>query len=360
MRQELGVLMQSDGEPEGGTWNYDSENRKTVRDWKKDGAPSPPRPLTSHRSQDPLVLEAIAEVNQWFPNDPGQAEDFWLPHTRELALKLLEEFVSKRLALFGDYQDLMLLDSPLMFHSIVGAQLNLGLLLPMECIDAAIRAYRDGRAPIAAVEGFVRQIIGWREFVNGVYWLKMPDYLASNSLEATRPLPEFFYSGNTSMNCIHSVIDEVRSTAYNHHIQRLMILGNFLLLAGINPQQSHDWFLEMYIDAHEWVMAANVLGMALHADGGFMATKPYAASAAYISKMSNYCGSCAYDPAKKSGPGACPFNLLYWDFYDRHATRFASNPRTSMMVNSCKKRPEPEREKIKNEARQFLDGLVSE
>jgi deoxyribodipyrimidine photolyase-related protein len=195
--------------------------------------------------------------------------------------------------------------------------------------------------------------------VNGVYWLKMPDYLASNSLQATRPLPDFFYSGDTSMNCLRSVIGEVRGTAYNHHIQRLMILGNFLLLAGIDPQQSHDWFLEMYIDAHEWVMAANVLGMALHADGGFMATKPYAASAAYISKMSNYCSGCAYDPAKKSGPGACPFNLLYWDFYDRHAERFASNPRTSMMVNSWRKRPESEREKIKNEARQFLEKLTN-
>ena len=358
MRQNLGILMLSDGEPEGGAWNYDSENRKTVRDWKKDGAPKPPRPLTSQRPQDPIVLEAIAEVNRWFPNDPGRAEDFWLPHTREGALELLEEFVEKRLALFGNYQDLMLLDSPTMFHSIIAAPLNLGLLLPMECVDAAIRAYRDGHAPIAAVEGFVRQIIGWREFVNGVYWLKMPDYLASNSLQATRPLPDFFYSGDTSMNCLRSVIGEVRGTAYNHHIQRLMILGNFLLLAGIDPQQSHDWFLEMYIDAHEWVMAANVLGMALHADGGFMATKPYAASAAYISKMSNYCTGCTYDPAKKSGSGACPFNLLYWDFYDRHADRFASNPRTSMMVNSWKKRPEPEREKIKTEARQFLEKLT--
>jgi len=224
-------------------------------------------------------------------------------------------------------------------------------------VDAAERAYKSGLAPLAAVEGFVRQIIGWREFVNGVYWLKMPDYLKSNGLGATRKLPAFFYSGEADMNCLRCVIREVKDTAYNHHIQRLMILGNFLLLAGINPQEAHDWFLEIYIDAHEWVMAANVLGMALHADGGFMATKPYAGSAAYISKMSNYCSGCHFDPNKKSGPGACPFNLLYWDFYDRHADRFASNPRTIMMVSAWRKRPEAERETIRREAAKFLEGF---
>jgi deoxyribodipyrimidine photolyase-related protein len=251
----------------------------------------------------------------------------------------------------------MLQDSPTMFHSLVAAPINLGLLSPMECVEAALEAYRQGQAPLAAVEGFVRQIIGWREFVNGIYWLKMPDYLSGNSLQATIPLPKFFYSGETEMNCMKCAINEVRDTAYNHHIQRLMILGNFCLIAGINPQEAHNWFLEMYIDAHEWVMAANVLGMALHADGGFMSTKPYAASAAYISKMSNYCSSCQFDPKKKNGPGACPFNLLYWDFYDRHADRFASNPRTSMMVNTWKKRPEREKQVIRQEAELFLASI---
>jgi deoxyribodipyrimidine photolyase-related protein len=357
MRQSLGVLMRSDGEPEGGVWNYDAENRKTVRDWKKDVAPRPSRPPTSQRPRCPIVEEAIADVTRWFPDSPGQAEGFWLPYTREGALEVLECFVNERLPLFGDYQDLMLEDSPTMFHSLIAGPLNLGLLLPMECVDAAVQAYKDGRAPLAAVEGFVRQIIGWREFVNGVYWVKMPAYLASNALNATRPLPKFFYTTETNLNCLHCTIGEARDTAYNHHIQRLMILGNFCLLAGINPQEAHDWFLEMYIDAHEWVMAANVLGMALHADGGFMATKPYAGAAAYISKMSNYCAGCAYDPAKKTGPGACPFNLLYWDFYDRHADRFASNPRTSMMVRSWQKRPPAEQKTITAEAKQFLDGL---
>jgi len=356
-RQKLGTLMRDDGEPEGNAWNYDAENRKTVRDWKKDGAPKPPAPATKQRHRSAIETEVAAEVTQWFPDDIGRAEDCWLPTTREAALQALQQFIETRLPLFGDYQDLMLQDSPTMFHSLIAGPLNLGLLLPMECVTAAEKAYKSGHAPLAAVEGFIRQIIGWREFVNGVYWLKMPDYIRSNGLGAHRALPSFFYTGDTKMNCLRCVIHEVRDTAYNHHIQRLMILGNFLLLAGISPQEAHDWFLEMYIDAHEWVMAANVLGMALHADGGFMATKPYAGSAAYISKMGNYCSGCAYDPNKKSGAGACPFNLLYWDFYDRHADRFASNPRTSMMVSSWRKRPESERETIRQEAAAFLSGL---
>jgi len=277
--------------------------------------------------------------------------------TRAEALESLASFIRERLPRFGDFQDLMLQDAPTMFHSLISGPLNLGLLNPMECIEAAEKAYRDGTAPLAAVEGFIRQILGWREFVNGVYWLKMPDYLSSNALHANRPLPDFFYTAKTDMQCLSLTISEAIDTSYNHHIQRLMILGNFLLLAGIDPRQSHDWFLEMYIDAHEWVMAANVLGMALHADGGFMATKPYAASAAYISKMSNYCSGCQFDPKKKTGPGACPYNLLYWDFYDRHGKRFASNPRTSMMVSSWNKRPESEKNLIRSEAAAFLESL---
>jgi deoxyribodipyrimidine photolyase-related protein len=356
-RQKLSILIDNDGNPEGGAWNFDTANRKTLTDWKKEGAPKPPTPLTRNRSRDKITTEVITSVEKYFPDDIGRAEDCWLPVTRRGALEMLANFIRARLPRFGDFQDLMLQDSPTMFHSLVAAPINLGLLSPMECVEAALEAYRQGQAPLAAVEGFVRQIIGWREFVNGIYWLKMPDYLSGNSLQATIPLPKFFYSGETEMNCMKCAINEVRDTAYNHHIQRLMILGNFCLIAGINPQEAHNWFLEMYIDAHEWVMAANVLGMALHADGGFMSTKPYAASAAYISKMSNYCSSCQFDPKKKNGPGACPFNLLYWDFYDRHADRFASNPRTSMMVNTWKKRPEREKQVIRQEAELFLASI---
>jgi len=207
------------------------------------------------------------------------------------------------------------------------------------------------------VEGFIRQIIGWREFVNGVYWLKMPEYAGVNALGAERPLPPFFYDGKTEMNCLRQTLGEVLKGGFNHHIQRLMILGNFLLLAGVNPQEALRWFNEMYVDAHDWVMAANLLGMALHADGGFMATKPYAAGGSYIHKMSNYCGGCSYSPEIKSGPGACPFNLLYWNFYETHRERFANNPRTAMMVRSWMKRPESERSIIITQAKAFLESL---
>jgi deoxyribodipyrimidine photolyase-related protein len=234
---------------------------------------------------------------------------------------------------------------------------NLGLLLPMECVAAAVAAYRAGEAPLAAVEGFVRQIVGWREFINGVYWLRMPDYVELNALGAERELPEFFYTGETDLNCLRETITQVVETGYNHHIQRLMILGNFLLLAGVRPREALRWFTEMYVDAHEWVMAANVIGMALHADGGFMASKPYAGAGSYISKMSNYCAGCRFDPKKKDGEGACPFNLLYWNFYDEHQERFVKNPRTAMMVRGWQKRPEATRAKIVREARAFLEAM---
>lgn len=357
VRTRLGILVEADGTPTGGAWNFDAANRRTVSDWKRDGAPRPPRPPVTPANPDPHVAQVSREVEEAFPDGTGPTGNCWLPVTREGALEGLETFVRERLVRFGDYQDLMLQDSPTMFHSLISGPLNIGLLTPLECVRAAESAYRAGLAPLAATEGFIRQIIGWREFVNGVYWLKMPDYLQVNALEARRPLPAFFRSGNTRMNCLSTVLREAIDSAYNHHIQRLMILGNFCLIAGIDPQQAHDWFLDMYVDAHEWVMAANVLGMALHADGGFMATKPYASSASYISKMSNYCTGCSYDPAKKSGPAACPFNLLYWDFYDRHTQRLGRNPRTAMMVKAWLKRPEGEREAILGEAAGFLRQL---
>lgn len=356
-RQRLDILMDQEGNPEGGAWNFDASNRKGVADWKKDGAPRPPLPAGPGHDGDPVVRAVKRDVARSFPHGAGTVDTFAMPVTRDAALAGFKDFIDRRLPFFGDYQDLMLEDSPTMFHSLVSGPMNLGLLEPMECVRAAEAAWRAGRAPIAAVEGFIRQIIGWREFVNGVYWLKMPGYLDVNALGADRPLPRFFRDGDTTMHCLGCTLRQARDTAYNHHIQRLMILGNFCLLAGINPQQAHDWFLETYIDAHEWVMAANVLGMALHADGGFMATKPYAGSAAYISRMSNHCAGCIHDPKKKHGPGACPFNLLYWDFYDRHGTRFAANPRTSMMVKSWEKRNPAEKAAILGEARTFLDSI---
>ncbi len=355
MRRRLGILMDGSGEPQGGTWNLDTENRKTFADWKRAGQPTPQK--TSPLVHDRVTKQVIEDVEKWFPKAPGKAANLWLPVTRTQALASLAHFVQHRLGKFGDFEDIMVANQSQLFHSVLSAPINLGLLSPLECVEAAVKAWKDGQAPLNSVEGFVRQIIGWREFVNGVYWLKMPEYAHSNGLEATRALPGFFYSGQTDMNCLRSVLQETRDTAYNHHIQRLMILGNFLLLAGIDPAQALRWFTEMYVDAEEWVMAANVLGMSQHADGGFMATKPYAASAAYIAKMSNYCEGCQYRPTVKSGPRACPYNLLYWDFYNRHAERFASNPRTSMMVKSWFKRSEEDRTTITTEAANFLRHL---
>ena len=355
MRRRTGLLMEEDGTPTGGAWNYDSENRGTFKEWTKAGAPRPeplPRP-----SQDEITRAVAGDLAIHFPDNPGSAEDFALPVTRQASLDWLNHFIEERLVNFGRWQDLMVEGESDLFHSILSPMLNIGLLTPLECARRAEQAYREGRVPLPAAEGFIRQIIGWREFVNGVYWLKMPRYGEENHLSATRPLPSFFWDGNTEMNCLRQVLGETLRKGFNHHIQRLMILGNFLLLAGIDPQEALRWFNAMYIDAHDWVMAANALGMALHADGGFMATKPYAAGAAYIGRMSNYCDGCSYDSELKSGPGACPFNLLYWNFYETHAERFARNPRTAMPVRSWRKRPEAERAKIVSEALAFLEKL---
>lgn len=356
LRVEFDVLIESDGKPVGGEWNYDSENRKTISQWRSAGPPSPPRVALAKRDTETTAV--IADVEKFFSDAPGDAKGFWLPVTREESLKWLDRFIAERLGSFGDFQDLMVSDEPTMFHSLLSPMINIGLLQPMECVNAAVAAWKAGNAPLPAVEGFVRQILGWREFVNGVYWLKMPDYAEVNGLHATRPLPAFFYTAETEMNCLACSLRQVIDTGYNHHIQRLMVLGNFLLLAGVRPQDGLKWFTEMYVDAHDWVMAANVLGMALHADGGFMATKPYAGAGAYISKMSDYCKGCRYKPAVKTGADACPFNLLYWAFYDRHQDRFAKNPRTSMMVKSWSGRSAEDRATIVREANAFLDEHV--
>lgn len=354
VRQEFGFLMQPDGQPVGGRWNFDEENRKTFRDWVKAGRP---RAEIAPVKPDQITREVICLVEKHFPENPGRAAGFWLPVDRAGALRWLEDFIATRLVGFGPWEDLMVQDEQLLFHSVISPTINLGLLTPRECIEAAIAAWEKGGAPLASVEGFVRQIAGWREFVNGVYWLKMPEYAEVNGLGAGRALPEFFYTGETDLNCLGQTIVQVRATGFNHHIQRLMVLGNFLLLAGIKPQEALRWFLEMYVDAHDWVMAANVLGMVLHADGGFMATKPYAAGSGYISRMSNYCDGCRYKPEQKTGPEACPFNYLYWDFYARHETRFARNPRVGMALKTLAKKTPAERRKIAESASAFLEGL---
>ena len=354
VRTEFEFLMEADGKPVGGRWNFDEENRKTFRDWAKAGRP---RAEVKREKPDAMTREVMALVEKEFAGNPGTTEGFWLPVDRAGALRWLEDFVATRLAGFGPWEDLMAEGEELLFHSVISPLINLGLLTPRECIERAIAAYDKGQAPLASVEGFVRQIAGWREFVNGVYWLKMPEYLEVNGLGAERALPEFFYTGETEMNCLRQCLRQVIDTGFNHHIQRLMVLGNFLLLAGVRPAEALRWYLEMYVDAHDWVMAANVLGMVLHADGGFMATKPYAAGSGYISRMSNYCAGCRYKPEVKTGAEACPFNYLYWDFYARHEKRFARNPRVGMALKTLAKKTAVERKAIEESAREFLGGF---
>lgn len=355
VRAQFGFLMDDHGKPSGGRWNFDEENRKTFRDWAKAGRPSA---AMRREKPDAITREVMDLVAREFSDHPGPADGFALPVDRAGSLRALDAFIAERLAGFGPWEDLMVQGEPTLFHSVISPLINLGLLTPRECIARALDARRAGLAPIASVEGFVRQIAGWREFVNGVYWLKMPEYAGVNGLGAERPLPAFFYTAETDMNCLHQCLSQVLTTGFNHHIQRLMVLGNFLLLAGIRPQEALRWYLEMYVDAHDWVMAANVLGMVLHADGGFMATKPYAAGSGYISRMSNYCEGCRFKPSVKTGPEACPFNYLYWDFYDRHRSRFARNPRVGMALKTLAAKQDSERRNIAASARTFLDSLT--
>jgi deoxyribodipyrimidine photolyase-related protein len=251
----------------------------------------------------------------------------------------------------------MIQGEPWMYHSHIGLYLNCGLLAPLECIQLAEAAYHDGTAPLNAVEGFIRQILGWREYVRGIYWLKMPDYKTLNFLDAKRPLPAFYWTADTQMNCMRQCITETKQNAYAHHIQRLMVLGNFALIAGLDPDAVNEWYLLVYADAYEWVELPNVTGMVLFADGGIMGSKPYAASGTYINKMSNYCGSCRYKPTVKNGPTACPFNYLYWDFMDRNAAKLNRNPRMGMTYRTYARMDDEKRAAISDDAQRFFKAI---
>lgn len=320
MRRRHDILMEPDGKPTGGRWNFDAENRKPP----KAGLTSPRR--LSFR-KDAITLEVLELVGRRFPDGYGRLEPFHFAVTRRQALRELDHFIAEALPGFGDHQDAMVKGEPFLRHSLLSAYINAGLLYPLEVCRKAEAAYRQGRAPLNAAEGFIRQVLGWREYVRGVYWRFMPDYLETNELAATEPLPWLYWSGETAMACMAEALAHTRDHAYSHHIQRLMITGNFALLAGIEPKAAHAWYLAVYADAYEWVEAPNTLGMALHADGGRLASKPYAASGNYIRRMSNYCDGCAYDPAVSVGERACPFNALYWDFLARHRARFSGNAR---------------------------------
>lgn len=349
MRQRYAILM-NDDKPEGGQWNYDAENRKPP----KDGLTIPQK---YHSEPDVITQEVLKLVAERFNDHFGDLEPFHFAVTREQALQVLEQFIDERLFQFGDYQDAMIEGEPWMYHSHISFYLNCGLLTPLECARAAEQAYYHKRAPLNAVEGFIRQIIGWREYVRGIYWLKMPDYAQQNFFDAKRNLPAFYWSADTPMNCLHNCVKETQQNAYAHHIQRLMVLGNFALLAGIDPAQVNEWFLIVYADAYEWVELPNVSGMILFADGGYLASKPYAAGGSYINKMSNYCKNCPYSVTQKTGPGACPFNYLYWDFLVRNRDKLASNHRIGMMYKTYDRMSEDKKHAITADSHKFLASL---
>lgn len=349
MRRRTGFLMDGD-EPVGGRWNLDHDNRK-----------APPRDLAVPRRPsfppDAITRAVIDLVARRFGNHFGDLEAFNWPVTRADAERAFEHFAIHHLPGFGDYQDAMVTDEPAMFHALVSPMLNVGLLDPHALCVRAEQALRSGEAPLNAVEGFVRQVLGWREYVRGIYWLKMPDYRESNALHADRPIPDFYWTGQTDMACLSRTIEDTRRHAYAHHIQRLMVTGNFALLAGLRPSEVEEWYLVVYADAYEWVELPNTHGMALFADGGLLASKPYAASGAYINRMSDYCAGCRFDPKQRSGPGACPFNLLYWDFLMRNEDRLSGNPRMAMPYRTLRGFDEERRRTIRAEAAAFLDGL---
>jgi deoxyribodipyrimidine photolyase-related protein len=347
-RAETGILMAGDV-PVGGQWNFDKENRKAL----PKGVVVPEAPVFA---PDGVTREVISMVEGRFPDNFGSLALFNWPVTRGQALKALGRFLDERLVRFGDYQDALVDGEATLFHSLLSTSINLGLLGPRECIDAAVAALELG-APLNAVEGFVRQILGWREYVRGIYLLEGPDYVRRNALAAMRPLPAIYWRGGSGMRCFDSAFDQTRDLAYAHHIQRLMVLGNFALLAGVDPFELHEWFLVVYADAYEWVEAPNVIGMSQFADGGLLGSKPYAAGGAYINRMGNHCAKCRYSLKVKSGPDACPFSYLYWDFLARHEATLSSNQRMWTVYDGWR-RLHPERQaEIRADAARFLAQL---
>ena len=347
IRQSTGLLMEGK-EPVGGQWNFDHDNRKAL---DQRATPNPPSwPL------DAITKEVVELVNTRFANHFGdlQSERLAWPVNREQALQILDHFINERLPSFGDFQDAMVRGKDTLFHSLVSTSLNLGLLSPMEVCRAAEDAYHQGHAPINAVEGFVRQIIGWREYVRGLYWAYMPEYKERNTLNADWPLPAFYWDeAKTDMVCMSEAIRNTRENAYAHHIQRLMVTGNFALIAGCSIEAVCDWYLSVYADAYEWVELPNTLGMALFADGGVMASKPYCSSGKYIDRMSDYCKGCRYNVKDTETEGACPFNYLYWDFLNRHRDRFRTNPRMAMILRNLDRFSEEKMSAILSRAEAF-------
>ncbi|MEM7301770.1 MAG: cryptochrome/photolyase family protein [Pseudomonadota bacterium] len=349
MRRSTGLLMNGN-EPEGERWNFDADNRRPAS-----ADLFMARPVRF--APDAITKDVIALVSDQFGQHMGTLDDFWFATTAEQAEWALDIFIEKSLPRFGDFQDAMLSSEPFLYHSVLSAYINVGLLDPLSVCKRAEAAYYTGSAPLNAVEGFIRQIIGWREYVRGIYWLKMPDYRDINFFEVKRPLPDFYWTADTKLNCLSKAIGQTIDEAYAHHIQRLMITGNFAMLAGLDPEAVHQWYLSVYVDAFEWVELPNTLGMSQFADGGLLGSKPYASGGNYINKMSDYCRSCSYDVRQRTGEAACPFNALYWHFLHRNRGKLAGNRRLALAYRSLDRMEDDQREGILQSADAFLKTL---
>ena len=345
MRKKYQILIDNNGKPKGGKWNYDIKNRKSL----PKNHPDIPKPL-QHKPDD-ITKQVIAEVKEKFPKHFGDLEPFWFAVTHEQAKKSLNDFIKNRLGMFGPYEDAMAQEESFLYHSVLSMYLNIGLLEPKQIINKVLE--KDG-IKVESVEGFVRQILGWREYIRGIYWYTMPKYSKTNYFDAKNKLPKFYWTGNTEMNCIKNCIEQTIKESYAHHIQRLMITGNFALIAGIKPEEVCEWYLSVYADAYEWVELPNTHGMTLYADGGVLGSKPYAASGNYINKMSDYCKDCKYDVKQKEGDDACPFNYLYWNFFLKNQKKLEKNPRLWTVFSNLKKMSQEKKSQIRNNSKKFL------
>ncbi len=346
MRRKTNLLMDAD-KPVGGQWNFDKQNRKTLKQKNELKKPLQFKP-------DQITSDVLKLVADNFPDHFGELEPFWFAVTATQASQALDYFIKYQLSSFGDYQDAMLSNEPFVYHSMLSLYINNGLLDPLKVCKKVEQAYLDGLAPLNAVEGFIRQIIGWREYIRGIYWYYLPEYAQLNALDTSRPLPAFYWDGNTKMKCIADVVNMTRKEAYSHHIQRLMITGNYANLAGLNVKEVCEWYLAVYADAYEWVELPNTLGMALYGDGGIVGTKPYISSGSYINRMSNYCKDCEFDYRKRVGVDACPFTNLYWDYLIRHEPLLKNNRRMTMAYRNLSRFTQEEKNQITNQAKDYL------
>ncbi|MCV6588282.1 MAG: cryptochrome/photolyase family protein [Marinobacterium sp.] len=349
LRKDRNILMDTNGKPAGGQWNFDKDNRRSFG--RNGPGPVPPPRLFE---PDSITRAVIDDVQHYLPSLPGQPDNFGWPVCRADALAALEDFIEHRLILFGDYQDAMWSDQPWLYHARLSSSLNLKLLHPLEVIEAAINAWQHKHAPLNAVEGFVRQVLGWREYVRGLYWQHRKDWSQFNALAANAALPDFYWDGKTAMYCLQQSITQVLQQGYGHHIQRLMVTGLYALLLGVEPQQVHHWYLAMYVDAVDWVEVPNTVGMSQYADGGIVGSKPYIASGAYIDRMSDYCRHCAFKPKQASGDDACPFTTLYWHFIYRHQALIGNNPRLAMQLKNWQRKSTQEQQTILQRSQQII------